>query len=186
MCRHGPRGPPASTRAGGGAADEGQGGEIDLSAAAHRRARWRGLAALVTAVMIAVGLAQTSSGHAVLRALGLFQEPPAYTSLSFQHPRSPLGRLKSRRADVALSFVIHNAGLTGRDYQWSVALGKNGLSRRLDAGRIGVAAGRGIVVTRNFPIFCSHGRVHIVVSLASPPESIGAWAACHVTGPKLR
>jgi hypothetical protein len=149
-----------------------------LSAASQHITRWWGAAALVVGVAVAAGLGQTSVGHGVLGEVGLFEEPASYTSLAFLHPQSWPEQLKSKRANVGISFVIHNAGSTARDYQWSVLLDRGQKTRHVDAGTLRVAAGRGAAIIRTAEISCTRGRVRIIVSLARPAESIDAWTAC--------
>jgi hypothetical protein len=144
----------------------------------HRTVRWRSAIALVSVIVLAAGLGQTSAGHAMLRAAGLFQAPTSYTSLAFLRPKPLPTPLASKRATVDVSFVIQNANGTPRDYQWSVLLDQGQRTRRAAVGSIRVASGRGAVITRSVKINCARGKVRIVVSLARPAEYIDAWTAC--------
>jgi|GEM_PF-1517403 len=147
-----------------------------LSAAPHRRTRWRGMGALIAVVAVAAGISQTTAGHAALRKAGLFEEPTSYTSLAFL--QSLPEQLASKRANIDISFMIHNAGTTPRDYQWSVLLVRKGRTHRMAAGALRVASRDGAAITRFAEISCTGGRVRIVVNLARPAESIDAWTAC--------
>jgi hypothetical protein len=144
----------------------------------HHTARWRGAVVLVAVIVLAAGMAQTSAGHAMLRATGLFEEPTRYTSLAFLHSQPLPTQLAAKRANVNVSFVIHNANGTPRDYQWSVLLVQGQRTRSTAIGTIHIAPGRGAAITRSVAINCARGKVRIVVSLALPAESIDAWTAC--------
>jgi uncharacterized SAM-binding protein YcdF (DUF218 family) len=149
-----------------------------LLAVAHRTVRWRGLVTLVAVVALAVGIGQTGAGHAMLQKAGLFQRPASYTSLAFSKRPSVSEKPKSKRADVSVSFVIHNTGATPRDYQWSVLVSQGPLPRRVADGRVHVPSGRGATVTQTAKITCTPGQMRIVVSLARPAEFIDAWMTC--------
>lgn len=134
---------------------------------------------MIAVIVLAFGLAQTNPGHAILRKTGLFEEPASYTSLAFLHPQHlPPEQLKSKQVTVGVSFVIHNTGGVGHDYQWSVSLIQGERIRRAVAGSIRIAPGRGITITRAVRISCVSGKVKIVVNLARPAEFIDAWATC--------
>jgi hypothetical protein len=149
-----------------------------LSAVSHRIVRWRGLVALVVVVMLAAGIGQTNFGHAILRKAGLFEEPTSYTSLAFVHPQSLREQLSTKRANINVSFVIYNSGGAARDYQWSVLMVQGGHTSPVAAGSARVASERGTALTRSAKIFCTRGRVQIVVRLARPAEYIDTWTAC--------
>jgi hypothetical protein len=140
--------------------------------------RWRGAIVLAIAVVLAAGLGQTGVGHTILRKAGLFEEPASYTSLAFLQPQSLPELLSSKRANVAVSFVVHNAGSTPREYQWSVLLGQNQRMQRIASGSVRVASGRDGAITQSAEIICKRGRVKIVVNLTRPSESIDAWTDC--------
>jgi hypothetical protein len=144
----------------------------------HRALRWRGVVAVVAVVAVAAGVAQTRAGHAMLRKAGLFEEPASYTSLAFQHPQALPEQLQSKRANVDVSFVIHNVGSASHDYVWSVLLVQGGHTRRVGTGGVRVPSGRGAAITRSAEISCAGERVRIVVALARPAEFIDAWTTC--------
>ncbi len=141
-------------------------------------ARWRGLIILVSSVVVLASVFQTSVGHATLRAVGLSQGPTGYTSLSFLHPLSLPEQLRTAHGNAVTSFAIHNATSGTRDYHWSISLVGRESIRRVHAGSVRLAPGRGAEVTRSTAITCTQGAVRIVVSLASPAESIHTWIAC--------
>jgi hypothetical protein len=149
-----------------------------LSAAVQRATRWRGLAGLVGAVVLAAAIGQTAVGHAILQRSGLFEEPANYTSLTFEHPQSLPEQLRYRRTKVALSFVINNVGSASHDYQWSVRLVQGHATRRLAAGSVAIASGHAAEIARTADISCVRGKVQIIVSLARPDESIDAFMSC--------
>jgi hypothetical protein len=151
-----------------------------LSGLLHRMAIWRGAIALVAAVALAAGIAQTSFGHEVLRKAGLIEEPTGYTSLAFLDPRlNVIENLSSRQGSVPVSFEIHNATNSPRYYHWSVLLVQRGRTHSIAAGGVHVASGRGAAITRSVNIFCRRGRVRVVVKLTSPAEFIDAWMSCY-------
>jgi hypothetical protein len=149
-----------------------------LSAVLQRAARWRGLVALAGAVLLAAAIGQTAVGHTILQRAGLFEERADHTSLAFVHPQSLPEQLGHRRAKVALSFVINNAGGASRDYQWSVRLVQGRATRRLAAGSVRIASGHAAEIASTADISCVPGKVQIVVSLARPYESIDAFMSC--------
>jgi hypothetical protein len=149
-----------------------------LSAVLKNAMRWRGVAILLVVVALAAGLAQTSPGHAMLRMAGLLEAPTSYTSLAFQRPQELSEQLRSKRANIAVAFVIHNVGGATRDYQWSLLLTQASRTRRMAAGSVRIASGHGIAISRSVNIVCPRGRVRIAVSLVRPAEFIDAWMAC--------
>ena len=151
---------------------------IRMLATSPHRARWRGSIILVGSAVVLASVFQTSAGHAMLRAVGLSQDPPGYTSLSFLHPLSLPGQLGTAHGNAVTSFAIHNATSSTHDYRWSISLVGRELIRRVHAGSVRLAPGRGAEVTRSIAITCTQGAVRIVVSLESPAESIHAWIAC--------
>lgn len=149
-----------------------------MSAMSLRTAKWRGLISLVAGVVLAAGIAQTSLGHTALREAGLFEQPADYTALAFQHPQAPVEQPSSDQTDVAVSFVIHNAGPSPETYQWSVLLIQGSHTSRAAAGSLRLASGQQTALTRPAKISCAQGQVRIVISLARPSESIDALTTC--------
>lgn len=133
---------------------------------------------LIGGVVVLACVFQTSAGHAMLRAAGLSQKSAGYTSLSFLHPRSPPAQLKPAHGNTVTSFAIHNATSSTHDYRWSVSLVRREHTRRVYAGSVRLAPGRGAEMTRSIAITCTRGLVRIVVSLESPAESIDTRMAC--------
>lgn len=149
-----------------------------MSAALSRMKRWREVAALLVIVAVAAGIAQTGFGHGLLRGVGLFKGSSNYTALAFLHPQRLPGQLKSKLANVDISFVIRNAASIPHYYHWSVLLVGASRAREVGTGIVRIASGRGATITRRVRISCARGRVRIVVRIARPAESIGAWTAC--------
>jgi hypothetical protein len=153
-----------------------------LSTMSHRRVRRRGVVILIAVIMLATFLAQTSSGHAMLRRTGLFEQPDGYTSLAFLSPQSVPTQLSAEKETVGVSFTIRNAGRMPHDYRWSVLLTQGSRTYHISAGSVRVASGLEVAIKRSARISCTHGQVRIVVSLAHPAEFIDAWAACSPGG----
>jgi hypothetical protein len=148
-----------------------------LPSASHRKAKWQGVVTLLAVVLVAC-VAQTSAGHAILRKAGLFEESASYTSLAFVHPQSLPEQLGAKRANVGVSFEIHNVSGASRDYRWSVLMVQGGNTHRVATGSVLVASGGGVSITRAVKVFCVRGQTQIVVSLVYPAEHIDAWMEC--------
>ena len=140
----------------------------------------RGLitAALVAAAGLALALAQTSPGHALLRKAGLYEEPAGYTSLAFTDPQSLPAQLSPVPSRVSVSFGISNGSADPRSYQWSVLLHRAGQVKHLAAGEVEVPAGESTTVAPVVTAACSAGQAQVSVQLAAPAESIAFWLAC--------
>ena len=133
---------------------------------------------LAIALLMAVGLAQTSAGHAILRNAGLSKPSPIYTALSFNRPQSLPEQLPSKRAAVSVSFNIQNMSAVTRSYRWSVTIVRNGRSDQRDAGSVNVRSGATATLTRLLSVACIGGQMRFVVQLAKPAESIDFLTAC--------
>lgn len=148
---------------------------LDVS---HRAAGLRSGLAVAGVALLAVGIAQTTPGRTVLRKAGLLEPPASYTSLAFEHPQSLPEQLSSQRANIPVSFQIHNNGNTGHEYEWSIVLAQGTLIQRLASGTAEAAAGHATVINRTEPVSCTQGQQRIVVRLTQPAESIDAWMTC--------
>ncbi len=175
--------PPAPADAGldraAPSADTGRGRPVLPGAA--ETANSRGLTALaVTAglVVAAVGLAQTSPGHSLLREVGLYAEPATYTALAFTNPQSLPSHLSAAPAQVAVSFAVSNVSPDPHSYSWSIVLKAAGQTSRVAAGEVGVPAHGHATVTRTVTASCPGGQAVMTVRLAAPAESIDFQAAC--------
>lgn len=149
-----------------------------MSAVSHRLVKWRGTVALVAVIVLAMSIAQTSTGHAVLRKAGLFEQPASYTSLAFHTPQSLPEQLSSQLANVVISFDIRNVSRTVLEYQWIILLTEGTASNRLSEGDVQILPGRGATITRTTLISCTQSRVRIAVTLTRPSESIDSWVSC--------
>jgi hypothetical protein len=144
----------------------------------------RGLitAAVVAVAGLALALAQTSAGHALLRKAGLYEEPASYTSLAFTDPQSLPSRLSPVPTRVSVSFGISNSSADPRSYRWSVVLQRAGRVKRLAAGEVAVPAGESATVAPIVTASCSAGQARMSVQVAVPAESIAFWLACSPRG----
>jgi hypothetical protein len=144
----------------------------------------RGLLAAVMVVVagLALALAQTSPGHALLRSAGLDQPPASYTSLAFTSPQSLPAYLAAVPTPVTISFTVSNSSADPRSYHWSVVVQRAGRANRLSAGEVAVQAGERATVARTVTASCSAGQARMSVQLAAPAESIAFWLACSPRG----
>jgi hypothetical protein len=134
--------------------------------------------AIVAAVALAAGLAQTNVGHYLLRAVGLYEEPESYTSLAFTNPQSLPTRLSSRPTRVRMSFAISNASADPRSYHWSIELKRTGHIYRLATGEVEVLADDRTSIARIVKASCKEGQARMTVQVAAPVESIDFLMAC--------
>jgi hypothetical protein len=134
--------------------------------------------AIVAAVALAVGLAQTSVGHSLLRGAGLYDEPESYTSLAFTNPQSLPTRLSSHPTRVRMSFAIINASADPRIYHWSIELKRTRQIYHLATGEVEVRAGNRASLSRIVKLSCAGGQARMTVQVASPAESIDFLMAC--------
>jgi hypothetical protein len=140
--------------------------------------KWSGSIALVAAVAVATGLAQTSAGHALLQRTGLYEMPASYTALAFSAPASLPLHLHSAHAAVNVSFNIRNVSDAPRSYQWTVLEIRHGRSKQSFSSDIRVPADGKVTVHRSVSTRCIGGRIRIAVMLAIPAESIGLMVTC--------
>ena len=152
------------------------------------RARWSRWNALVllALVVVSAGIAQTNTGHGLLRDVGLSQASPSYTELAFTDPQALPVQLRSVHASIPVSFGIHNVSDSSRTYSWSIALVRSGRSRPVAAGVARTPAQGRAAVDRTVAISCTGGRLQIVIRLAASAESIDFWVACAPGGRSVR
>jgi hypothetical protein len=136
------------------------------------------LAAVVAAGALAFGLAQTSPGHSLLQAAGIYEQPANYTSLSFANPQSLPTQLSRSATSMKMSFTISNASAESRTYRWSVVLDRSGHTYDLAAGTTGVPAKGQTAVSRTVQASCTGGQARVTVELAAPAESIYFLTTC--------
>jgi hypothetical protein len=137
---------------------------------------------LVVMVLLCTGVAQTSPGHSVLVGLGLTETPPSYTELAFTNAGSLQAYVASLQAPVTVSFGIHNVSDSTRDYQWSIVAVNDGTNEGSLSGGVTVAAQGHASLTENVQVTCPSGRDQMVLTLASPAESVNFWVACPAAG----
>lgn len=135
-------------------------------------------AAIIAAVTLAVGLAQTGIGHSLLRRAGLYEAPTSYTSLAFADPQSLPMHLSSAPTKVKMSFALSNTSTGLRSYHWSIMLERARRNYRLAAGEVSVPAGENMTVARTVTASCASGRALMMVQVATPAESIDFWVTC--------
>jgi hypothetical protein len=136
-----------------------------------------GSALLAVAAVAVLGMAQTGRGAAALRDLGLVKSS-SYTALSFREPLSLPSHLPAGLSVVPVAFSIRNVSNSGRVYRWSILLSNDVPRKHLATGVVRVAAGSAVAVNRTVMAKCAGKKVHLVVRLVSPAESIGFWATC--------
>lgn len=148
------------------------------------RGRWS-LLSLVALVVICVGLAQTSRGHALLSDAGLYKEPASYTELAFATPDAlPDSLLSAKGAEgqtkgrIPVSFSVRNVSGSSQAYQWSITV-TGGKSQVKAAGTVGVPAQGKATITKSVTAACGTGpTLQVVVRLASSAESIDFLVSC--------
>jgi hypothetical protein len=138
----------------------------------------------IAAVAVAAGIAQTSTGHAVLRQAGLLQRATPYTSLYFMNARDLPAQLSGRKTPFRVWFAIANESSTSREYAWSVLVTQPRGAHLAGRGSVQVASGSKAVVDRVARISCPGGRVRVTVRVlaAGVDEAIDAWATCVGSG----
>jgi hypothetical protein len=145
----------------------------------HRMSAWPALAALIAILLLGLGVSQMGVGQVVLKKTGLVVgSPGTYTSLAFLDPQSLPTQIGHAGTRVNVSFVIRNATMTSREYQWTLLFIQGEHSRRVSAGELRVQSGREASVNKTIKISCQKGQVRINVSLAQPAQHIDAWMTC--------
>jgi hypothetical protein len=150
-----------------------------LSTLLRKGAGWRGAISLISVVVAAAAIGQTSTGQEILQRAGLSAASSGYTSLSFLHPLSLPQSLTRKRQEVQVSFVIGDHDSASQSYQWSLHLLQQGSAREAGSGQIKLNPEQTETIDKSVSISCGEGRVQIVVELAHPAESIDAWAVCN-------
>jgi hypothetical protein len=145
------------------------------------KGRWS-LLLLAALIVACAGLAQTSQGHSMLRAAGLYEEPSSYTELAFTTPDNLPSALRSPNSPIKVSFGIHNVTGSARAYHWSIVLTKAGQSHVKASGVVAAPAQGRVTVARSVAMTCVGGRLQVVARLASPAESVDFWVTCPARG----
>lgn len=140
------------------------------------------VACLVLALALA-GLAQTSAGQQVTRAVGLFATSEPYTELYFSYPTAVAADTEGYAGQVrrtTVSFTILNHGHVRTRYAWAISVG----ATVAEQGSAQLFPGQHAYVGRTVITGCLASskprRVHITVALVRPAQSIGYWFSCHV------
>lgn len=130
---------------------------------------------LLGLVAAAVVWAQGSSGRAFLRRAHISEPPTGYVQLYFHRPGSLPDYVVSAHAHQHLSFVLVNDEQRRRTLHWTISTQGNPPAAR---GHTHLAAGQARVIHRTIAVRCIGHRVHEMVHLESPDESIGYWVSC--------
>jgi hypothetical protein len=141
---------------------------------------WRVPAGLAVGAGIVLVLAQTGAGRFVMRETGLETPLTSYTALSFTDPNAlPLeGHLPLGHVSVDVGFALRNASQATGRYQWTIRLVDGNRVTPVATGRATVQAGGTVDESRIGTGMCLSGRLKVVVSLASPVESIDLMESC--------
>jgi hypothetical protein len=135
--------------------------------------------ALTGAVLVGVLLllAQTTPGHAALRATGLSRQRVPFTELYFFDPGGLDATLPASH-HLELRFVLHSDAGSSRAYTWTATEKRGDALVALGSGHLLVPSGASILVTRNVDVACRRGRTELNVSLAATPIHIDRWLDC--------
>jgi hypothetical protein len=144
----------------------------------HRMSTWPALAALITILLLGLGVSQMAVGQGVLKRTGLVGSSDSYTSLAFLDPQSLPTQIGHTGTEINVSFVIRNATIASRKYQWTLILAQGKHSSRISTGELRVQAGREASVNKAIKISCQKGQVRINVSLTQPAQHIDTWMTC--------
>jgi hypothetical protein len=135
------------------------------------------LGAVLGSALLALGLAQSDGGRALLDDAGLAPPEEPYTALAFARP-AELPQAPRAGAEIAIDFHIDNHEGARRTYSWWVVERSGEGSAVRSGGRAAVEDGaRATVRTRAF-LACPGRRARIAVVLEEPSREIGFWAAC--------
>ncbi|MGH3259208.1 MAG: hypothetical protein ACRDOU_28045 [Streptosporangiaceae bacterium] len=142
----------------------------------------RSSAVVAMVLAMAAGLAQTGTGHTLMRLAGLTSAPAAYTALYFTDPQSLPTGVRSGSFALTVPFTLHNLSATARTYQWSVSAVQGTRIRAAVRGRLTMAPDQAENLILPVSGFCRAGSragsLQVVIRLAAPQESIDFWAAC--------
>lgn len=158
------------------------GRSVPLSATPHGPVKWWRTITMAAAIVLAMGVAQTSTGRTLLQKAGLFEQPSNYTSLAFLSPQILPQQINSRQANVPISFGIRNVSQISQTYEWSMLV-SGVTAHNMASGEVSVPAGREATITRAAQISCTKsGPVQVTVRLAHPSESIDSLSKCTIHG----
>jgi hypothetical protein len=148
--------------------------------------------AIVGLALLAVGLAQTTSGQDATRKLGVAAPSQGFTEMYFAQPTAiaTLGEFPNPSGrHVPVSFVLHNLSHGTRIYSWTIYVGSGDPKV---TGRVTLAAGQQVTTQRRLALVCGSSsrratadrrlrttRIHVRFVLAKPAESLSFWELCH-------
>lgn len=130
---------------------------------------------IIVLILVAVGLAQTSTGQSVLRSLGLTARHSGFTALYFPYAAELPAAKSGRRGHQQVVFVISNREGRRMSYDWRVSVSGQGV--RL-IGTDALPPGHDVRISQRLALRCPAGRKRVTVSLISPAQSIGYWVRC--------
>jgi len=133
---------------------------------------------VLVALVVCVGFAQTSVGHALLQDLGLFEAEQPITELAFINPQDLPSQLTSDHPSINVSFRIRNVSLSPHTYQWSIVLMRSGRSNLAATGAQNIQPRSDATVNKTVVTTCAGGRLQVRAQLAAPAESIDFWVSC--------
>jgi hypothetical protein len=139
-----------------------------------------GLAALLVAVVLSIGVAQSAAGQSVLRSAGLKADPERFTELALSEPDRLPDQVDQEAVVLTPGFTIGNQQGEERTYHWQIVRHVEGERRDtvLNEGRNRVPAGRTFAIRERVQLACPAGRVRLEVRLVEPERKIGAWIRC--------
>jgi len=136
---------------------------------------WRIVATATAAIVLLV--LQTGLGQSVLKVAGFSRPTEAFVELYFPDARTlPAIVPASRRLNVR--FAMSNVGSNNRSFSWQVSEKANKAQLRLASGNAVVSARRTDVVVQRVLVYCSTGRVQLVVSIEHSSATVTMWLAC--------
>ncbi len=140
-----------------------------------RRPATVGLVAVL--VVVGLGVAQTSPGGRLLRALGISSPSEPYTEIAFVNPGGPWTR--AANATVGFAFWVHNVEGSAHTYRWIATTQAPGRAPITAAsGRLTLADGASNTVRLRIPVACTGGQSRVNVSLGGAHQTIGFWLPC--------
>jgi hypothetical protein len=136
------------------------------------------LLGVLAGLVVVVALAQTPPGRSLMRLTGLAKAPTSFTSLYFSDPGGLPDTVPSGHAALSVSFDVQNEAQSASSYSWAVRLQQGSKSQLAAQGTVSVPAGGTKTENQSVSTICTSGTLEVIVSLASPAESIHFRAAC--------
>jgi hypothetical protein len=113
-----------------------------------------------------------------MRATGLEKAAQPYTALYFTDPGGLRTRIPLGHVAFVVAFTVQNETQTTNTYNWTVELVDGKRTTRAAAGQQIMRGGIGEPLTASIVGLCQSGLLEVVVSLASPAESIHYTVPC--------